>query len=107
MSRAIDLGGKRRDYTQYGVLEYLVLSLADRRVYWFDLRQNRELQPDPDGILKLRTFPGLWIDRDGLLALDLGRLMTTLEKGLLSEEHAKFVASLAQARGKNKPAASG
>ncbi|HXE52795.1 MAG TPA: Uma2 family endonuclease [Tepidisphaeraceae bacterium] len=97
-SRAIDLGAKQRDYARYGVHEYLVLSLADQELRWFDLRQNRELQIDPDGILRSQTFPGLWIDRDRLLARDGPGLMQTLQRGLATPEHAAFVAKLAEAR---------
>ena len=97
-SRAIDLGEKRNDYRRYGVLEYLVLSLDDQELYWFDLPNNRQLQPDPDGILRIKIFPGLWIDRDGLLARDYRRLMDALDRGLATPEHAAFVANLAEAR---------
>lgn len=97
-SRAIDLGGKQRDYTRYGVREYLVFSLQDQELRWFDLAQNRELEADPDGILRIKTFPGLWIDRDRLLAGDARGLMETLRRGLASPEHAEFVSRLAAAR---------
>ena len=97
-SRAIDLGDKRDDYARYGVLEYLVLSLADRKLFWFDLPRNHELQPDPDGILRVRTFPGLWIDQDALLASDYPRLMETVNQGLATPDHAAYVAKLADAR---------
>src|SRR4051794_36117359 len=49
-SRSIDLHAKRDDYTRYGVLEYLVVCLRDRRLRWFDLRADQELQPDADGV---------------------------------------------------------
>lgn len=101
-SRAIDLGAKRSDYARYGVLEYVVLSLQELRVYWFDLRQDRELAPEADGILKIQTFPGLWIDRDGLLARDYQRMINTLNQGLATDAHARFVAELAS-RGPGKP----
>jgi Uma2 family endonuclease len=58
-SRAIDLHAKRRDYARYGVLEYLVLSLKEPRLYWFDLRVNQPLPEPADGIYKMRAFPGL------------------------------------------------
>jgi Uma2 family endonuclease len=97
-SRAIDLHAKRDDYARYGVREYLVLSLRDRRLHWIDLIQGIEREPDRDGIVRVQTFPGLWINRDALLAQDYGRLMESLEQGLATPEHAAFAASLAQAR---------
>lgn len=94
-SRAFDLHAKRDDYARLGVLEYLVLSLRERQLRWFDLKSNQELKPDDDGVFRLRSFPGLWINRDALLARDYGKLMATLEQGLASPEHAAFVARLA------------
>ncbi len=41
--RAIDLHEKREDYQRYGVREYLVLSVRERRLRWFDLRAGEEL----------------------------------------------------------------
>ncbi len=101
-SQAIDLHAKRHDYRRYGVQEYVVLCLREQRLRWFDLRANQELLPDPDGIFRLRSFPGLWIHGEALLAKDT-RLMTTLAAGLASPEHAAFVQRLAAARAGNIP----
>jgi hypothetical protein len=98
-SRAIDLHAKREDYARYGVLEYLVLCLRERQLRWFDLRAQQELQPDADGVYRLRTFPGLWIHGAALLAKDYQRLMATLQQGLATEEHAVFVRRLEAAHG--------
>ncbi len=95
--QAIDLHAKRDDYARYGVREYLVLSVRDRRLFWFDLRADQELTPDDDGILRIRCFPGLWIDAEALLRKD-PRLMAVLAQGLATPEHAAFVQSLAQAK---------
>ena len=97
-SRSIDLGAKRTDYARNGVREYIVLSVVDQKVFWFDLPQDRELPIPEDGILRSLTFPGLWIDVQGLLSRDATRLMTTLEKGLASPEHAAFVSKLEEDR---------
>jgi Uma2 family endonuclease len=97
-SRAIDLHAKRRDYARYGVLEYLVLTLDDGRLRWFDLPNDRELPLDPDGVCRVRTFPGLWVQAEALLAKDYARLMATLQLGLASPEHAAFVERLERDR---------
>lgn len=97
-SRAIDLHAKRDDYQRYGVLEYLVLCLRERQLRWFDLRNDGELQPDADGIYRMQSFPGLWIDAAAVLAKDYRRMMATLEQGLATPEHAEFVQRLAAAR---------
>jgi Uma2 family endonuclease len=97
-SRAVDLNAKRKDYARYGVREYLVLNLGDNRLHWFDLPAGQELSPDSDGVYRIRTFPGLWIHGDALLARDSQRLTTTLNAGLATPEHADFVDRLAKAR---------
>jgi hypothetical protein len=94
-SRAIDLHAKKDDYARYGVLEYLVVCLHERQLRWFDLSGNRELAPDPDGVFRIRTFPGLWVHGEALLAKDYQRLMATLHQGLATPDHAAFVARLA------------
>ncbi len=97
-TRPLDLGDKRRQYAAHGVLEYLVVDLRDRRLHWFDLTADRELNPESDGVYRVKTFPGLWIDSTALLGRDLPRLLTTLDAGLATPEHAAFVARLAAAR---------
>ena len=96
-SRAIDLHRKKDDYTRYGVQEYLVLCLLESELKWFDLKSGVELTVPDDGIVRAKTFPGLWIHGEALLAKDYSRLMQTLEAGLATPEHAKFVQRLAKA----------
>jgi len=97
-SRSIDLHLKRREYARHGVLEYLVLSLADKQLRWFDLKADRELSADSDGVLRIRTFPGLWISGPAVLAQDYKGLMDVLNRGLATPEHGAFVQRLADAR---------
>jgi len=94
-SRSMDLHSKQEDYRRYGVLEYLVICLRERRLRWFDLRADKELFPDADGVYRIRTFPGLWIHGGALLAKDFQQLMTTLQQGLATPEHNTFVRHLA------------
>ena len=101
-SRSIDLHGKREDYRRYGVLEYLVLSVKEKQLRWFDLSNNRELQIDPDGVLRAKTFPGLWIHRESLFAKNYQGLMSILNQGLATPEHAAFVQLLADARSRGQ-----
>ena len=101
-SHAIDLHAKREDYARYGVLEYLVVCLRERQLRWFDLRANQELLPKADGIVRIHTFPGLWIHGEALLAKDDRRLIDTLEQGLATAEHAAFVRRLAAFRSAEK-----
>jgi Uma2 family endonuclease len=94
-SRSIDLHAKYDDYRRYGVLEYMVLSIIEQRLYWFDLQADRELSIDADRVLRVRTFPGLWIDSDAVLTGDHAKLLATLEHGIATTEHAEFVKKLA------------
>lgn len=97
-SRSIDLHLKRREYARYGVLEYLVLSLADQQLRWFDLKTEQELQADSEEVLRIRSFPGLWISGPAVLTQDYTRLMDVLNRGLKTPEHASFVDRLAAAK---------
>ena len=97
-SRSIDLHAKRDDYARYGVREYLVLCPREEKLRWFDLRNDREVEPDDDGVYRIGVFPGLWIDSAALLARDHSRLMAVLQDGLDSTEHAEFVSRLAATR---------
>lgn len=97
-SKAIDLHGKLDDYKANGVREYLVAAVADRRMYWFDLALGQELSIDPDGILRVRNFPGLWIDLQSLFDWKFQPLIDVLMRGISSQQHADFVSRLASAK---------
>jgi Uma2 family endonuclease len=97
-SKALDLHGKLADYRQYGVQEYLVLCVRERELRWFDLPSGKELHMDREGIMRIRTFPGLWIDVEALLARNGARYLKTLQQGLASTEHERFVKRLERKR---------
>ena len=96
-SASIDLNSKLRLYQQHGVREYVVWRVREDAVDWFVLRQAQfvPLAPGPDGVFRSEVFPGLWLDPAALIARD-PRLLTVLQQGLASPEHAAFVAQLAQ-----------
>lgn len=93
-SRSVDLNAKRRAYAINGVREYIVASIGERRLYWFDLQADTELSFAADGILRSRQFPGLWIDVSGFFSIDAARLQAAAQAGLGSPEHAEFVQRL-------------
>jgi Uma2 family endonuclease len=99
-SRSIDLYKKREKYRQFGVREYLVLSLDEKRLRWFDLTEDKELLAG-DGIVRAKNFPGLWTDAAALFADDYGRLMSAVNQGIASPEHAQFVERLANKKASN------
>ena len=98
-SRLIDLGPKKRDYELAGVPEYLVIEIDPDRVHWFVLREGRYIEkaPDADGVFRSEVFPGLWLDPSAFYANDLRPLITALDRGLATPEHAAFVARLSGA----------
>ena len=99
-SRETDLGPKFVDYERAGVLEYLVVTIDPHEVHWFVRRDDRlvPLLPGPDGIFRSEVFPGLWLDPKALFAEDVDGLLTVLERGKATPEHAAFATALA-ARG--------
>jgi Uma2 family endonuclease len=99
-TRFIDLGPKRADYERAGILEYVVRALEPDEVLWHIWHDGRLtiVPPGPDGLYRSLVFPGLWLDPAALLANDLDGLLTTLDRGLASPEHAEFVARLAERR---------
>jgi Uma2 family endonuclease len=97
-SRSLDMHRKRADYAEYGVLEYLVLDSQRQKLHWFDLAHNQEVDPPADGILRMRTMPGLWIAPEAVLKRDYRRMIEVLDEGLASDEHQGFVEKLKSQR---------
>ena len=97
-TRSLDLNAKKREYAEKGVLEYLVFNLRDSRFHWFDFATSREHTIDADGIIRIKAFPGLWIDTAGVLDRDLRQLLKVLDIGLASPEHTAFLKKLAAAK---------
>jgi len=102
-TRSIDMNRKRRDYLAAMVQEYLVLCVEEQVIHWFHFPSKRELKANKQGVLKSRVFPGLWIDCPSLLARDSTKLITTVQQGVASADHAEFVAKLQQRRKDQAP----
>jgi hypothetical protein len=95
---SIDLGPKREDYERTGVLEYLVVCIAEGELHWFDFRSGGTIRANRQGIFRSRVFPGLWLDGAAVLAADAARLIEVVGQGTASKAHAAFVRRLAAAR---------
>jgi Uma2 family endonuclease len=91
-SKRFDLGPKRLAYERAGVREYLVVALDPDEIHWFVLRsgQFERIQAGPDGLYRSEVFPGLWLAPDALFRHDGVGLLSALEFGLASPEHAAF-----------------
>jgi Uma2 family endonuclease len=95
-SASYDLNVKPHVYRRNGVREYIVWRVLDQEVDWFVLRgeEYERKPPDADGLLRSEVFPGLWLDPAALVRRDLARVLSVLQRGLASSEHAAFVAKL-------------
>jgi Uma2 family endonuclease len=95
-SVGIDRGAKLRTYQAARIQEYILWRTEDREIDWFVLEGGVyvPLPPGPDGILRSRVFPGLWLDPAALIAGDMRRVRQVLDQGIASPEHAAFVAGL-------------
>jgi len=92
----IDRNANLQAYRRNGVCEYLLWRVEDNAIDWFALRggQYVPLPVGTDGIIRSEVFPGLWLDVQALLAVDLARVLAVLQQGIGSPEHATFVAGL-------------
>jgi hypothetical protein len=51
---------------------------------------------DGDGIVRSLVFPGLWLDKDALLAGDLAQVLAILQQGIATSEHQTFIEQLSR-----------
>lgn len=95
-SAAYDLHEKLRVYRRSGVREYIVLLTHEQDTVWYYLDEGRYLENPPaeDGVIRSRIFPGLWLSPKHFWSDDLVALLTTLQAGLTTPEHGRFVDSL-------------
>lgn len=79
-SASVDTHAKRLLYERSGVPEYIIWRTRQNRVDWFVLEDGRyvALEPDADGILESRQFPGLRLSVDVLLDGSLADLLALL-----------------------------
>lgn len=103
-SASYDLHDKLKVYRRNGVQEYIVWRVYDRQIDWFRLEAEQyiRVQPDAEGIIQSRVFPGLRLAVAALLSGDLARVLAELQTGLASPEHAAFVERLSKAIRKNE-----
>jgi Uma2 family endonuclease len=96
-SASYDLHDKLNAYRRNGVREYVVWRVFDREIDWFVLKDSQyERVVAEDGIFRSEIFQGLWLDSKAMIEGRLSDVLTLLQKGMDSEEHAAFVAELAK-----------
>jgi Uma2 family endonuclease len=95
-SVSYDLNDKLKVYRRNGVREYVVWRVLDRQIDWFVLK-NEQFVPmplDESGFFRSEVFPGLWLDANALVRGDTRTVLSVLERGLASREHAEFAERL-------------
>jgi Uma2 family endonuclease len=97
-SRAIDLHQKKDDYRRAGVLEYVVFSVEDEQLFWFDFASGATLAANRKGVYRSNVFPGLWVHGAALAARDSAQLQQVAQQGINSAVHRAFVRRLERAR---------
>ena len=95
-SASYDLHEKLTVYRRNGVQEYIVWQVHEQRIDWFVLEdeQYARLQPDGEGVMRSRLFPGLWLHAPAMLSGGIPTFLATLQQGLATPEHQAYVASL-------------
>ena len=91
-----DLHEKLEAYLRNGVAEYIVWRTQEGRLDWFRL-VNAEyvpMVPDADGLIESQIFPGLRLAVEALMGGDLATVLSELQEGLETDEHAAFVKQL-------------
>jgi Uma2 family endonuclease len=75
-----DLHQKKDAYERSGVREYVVWRVQDEAIDWFELDSGRYVarQPDADGVIESRWFPGLRMDINRALAGDLAGVLAAV-----------------------------
>ena len=88
-----DLHEKLDAYLRNGVAEYIVWQTQDGRFDWFHLVNEEYVPmfPDAEGLIESQAFPGLRIAVNALMGGDLATVLSELQKGLETDEHAAFV----------------
>ncbi len=88
-----DLHDKLEIYEQKGIQEYIVWRVLDDQIDWFTLEASgyARLVENKQGVIESRVFPGLRLNIKALLADDLQRVLSDLQKGLQSKKHKDFI----------------
>ncbi|MBG1269527.1 hypothetical protein [Nostoc sp. WHI] len=74
----------------------IVWRFQDRELDWFRLTFGKYilLDSNSEGIIKSEVFPGLWLDKEALLAGNLAKVIEIVQQGLTTVEHQNFVKQL-------------
>ena len=93
-----DLNEKLEVYRRNGVQEYIVWRTQDKGLDWFRLVEGDyvPLVANAEGVIESQVFPSLRLAITALLEGDLASVLSELQKGLSTPEHAAFVERLSK-----------
>jgi Uma2 family endonuclease len=79
---SIDIHDKFKVYRRNQVQEYIVWRFQDRELDWFRLTEGKYilLESNSEGIIKSEVFPGLWLDKEALLAGNLAKVIEIVQQ---------------------------
>lgn len=79
-SASHDVHEKMKVYRRNGVQEYIVWQTFEGRIDWFSLEAEQyvPLQPDPEGLVHSRIFPGLCMNVEAMITGDLAKVLAGL-----------------------------
>ena len=91
-----DTTEKKKIYRRNGVKEYIIWRVDDEEIDWFALENGEYilLEADKNGVLESRSFGGLRLNVKAVLADDLAKVLSDLQKGLATKKHKEFVKQL-------------
>lgn len=77
-SASLDLHEKLESYRRHGVQEYIVWRVYDDAIDWFALAgdEYERLEPDGDGVVHSRVFPGLRLAVEALIRGDIAKVLS-------------------------------
>jgi len=89
-SASYDLREKLKVYRRNGVQEYIVWRVYDSEIDWFSLQDEQYvlLQPNENGIIESRVFPGLRLNVAAMLNGDLATVLAALNQPAKPEKTA-------------------
>ena len=81
---SIDVHEKLKVYRRNQVQEYIIWRVEEQELDWFHLVEGKyvQLEVNDEGIICSQAFPGLWLDKQALLAGNLAKVLAVLQQGM-------------------------
>ncbi|WP_269086023.1 Uma2 family endonuclease [Chroogloeocystis siderophila] len=88
---------QKNAYRRNGVQEYIIWQIYENKLDWFELSEGeyRQLEPDKEGVVRSRVFPGLWLAITALLEGKMTQVLAVSQQRLNSPEYTELAQQLA------------